>query len=133
MRVNCSIAEVELEGDYGEVEGLCATCSRCGNETESYGTSDASVRRCLVPDARGVPQRGEQLLSDRREPVTASWRTLGIHAARCPGCATAMLLLRWKAATLDEVAELLCRDGLELLPVVHQRAAEMLLTKEVGV
>ena len=40
---------VDLEGDYSaEVEGVRATCSRCGHETESFGTSGASVRRCLV-------------------------------------------------------------------------------------
>lgn len=47
-------------------------------------------------------------------PVTA-WRTLAIHAAGCRGCATATLLLRWKAATPNEVLELLCPDSLERL------------------
>jgi hypothetical protein len=48
MRVRCEIEEVELDGDYSMVDGVCATCSRCGHETESFGTSAASVRRCLV-------------------------------------------------------------------------------------
>jgi hypothetical protein len=49
MKVSCSIDFVELENDDGrEVEGVRATCSLCGNETESFGTSAASVRRCLV-------------------------------------------------------------------------------------
>jgi hypothetical protein len=39
---------VELEGDYTPVESVCGTCRRCGHETESYGTSDASVRRCVA-------------------------------------------------------------------------------------
>jgi hypothetical protein len=54
-RVPCAIEDTELEGDYADadgypvlVEGVCATCSRCGHETESYGTSDRSVRRCLA-------------------------------------------------------------------------------------
>jgi hypothetical protein len=48
MKVECDIEEVELEGDYGPVDGVCATCSRCDHQTESFGTSDASTRRCLV-------------------------------------------------------------------------------------
>jgi hypothetical protein len=48
MKVSCEINEVELDGDHGTIPGVVATCSRCGHETESYGTSDASVRRCLV-------------------------------------------------------------------------------------
>jgi hypothetical protein len=49
VRVACHVFEVELEGDYATVEGSCATRSRCGHETESFGTSDASIRRCLAP------------------------------------------------------------------------------------
>jgi hypothetical protein len=48
MRVECEIDETFLDGDYTEVEGVVATCSRCGHETESYGTSEASIKRCLV-------------------------------------------------------------------------------------
>lgn len=48
MKITCNINHRELEGDYGTVDGVTATCSRCGNETESYGTGDRSVKRCLV-------------------------------------------------------------------------------------
>jgi hypothetical protein len=48
MRIPCSVDEIELEGDYGEVPSVCATCTRCGHSTESFGTSEASIRRCLV-------------------------------------------------------------------------------------
>lgn len=48
MRVDCNVDEVELEGDYGPVEGVTVTCSRCHHSTESFGTSDASVKRCLA-------------------------------------------------------------------------------------
>lgn len=48
MRVYCTVEEVELEGDYGDVAGVCAMCSRCDHETQSFGTSEASVKRCLV-------------------------------------------------------------------------------------
>ena len=49
MKVTCKIEETTLEGDYkDDVESVMATCTRCGHITESYGTSVASVRRCLV-------------------------------------------------------------------------------------
>ena len=48
MRIYCDIDEDLLPGDYANVEGVTATCSRCGHTTESYGTSDASISRCLV-------------------------------------------------------------------------------------
>lgn len=48
MKVACSIDTVTLSGDYGEVDGVCATCSRCGHTTESFGTSENSIKRCLV-------------------------------------------------------------------------------------
>lgn len=49
MKVECEVEETELEGDIGRViEGVRATCERCGHETESFGTGENSVKRCLV-------------------------------------------------------------------------------------
>lgn len=49
MRVRCEVEDVGLENDEGrEVPGVCATCSRCGHATESFGTEGPSVRRCLA-------------------------------------------------------------------------------------
>lgn len=59
MKVDCTVDETELEGDYGVVEGVTATCSRCDHVTESYGTTDSSIRRCLVLLREECP-RGEQ-------------------------------------------------------------------------
>lgn len=48
-RVECEIEEVVLENDEGyEQEGVEATCSRCGHQTQSFGVGPASRRRCLV-------------------------------------------------------------------------------------
>lgn len=58
MKIPCDVDLVELEGDYTTLEGVSATCSRCGHETESFGTSVASVRRCLAVLRRECP-RGE--------------------------------------------------------------------------
>lgn len=59
MKVYCDVEETTVEGDYGDVDGIVAICSRCRHQTESYGTSDASVRRCLVLMREECP-RGER-------------------------------------------------------------------------
>jgi hypothetical protein len=49
MKVECSVEEGELENDRGVmVPGVQATCSRCDHVTESFGTSERSVKRCLA-------------------------------------------------------------------------------------
>lgn len=53
MRVTCSVSHVDLAGESstGEpivIKGVSVECGVCGHTTESYGTSDASVRRCMV-------------------------------------------------------------------------------------
>ena len=48
-KIKCSIEETYLENDSGiEVESVIATCSKCGHTTESFGTSEASIKRCLA-------------------------------------------------------------------------------------
>jgi len=48
MEIECEVDYIELEGDYGPVDSVCVTCSRCGHSTESFGTGEASVNRCLA-------------------------------------------------------------------------------------
>ena len=49
MKVTCSVQHISLENDSGqEVDGVSVTCSRCGHTTESFGSGDRSIRRCLV-------------------------------------------------------------------------------------
>jgi hypothetical protein len=47
-RVECDVEVIEMDGEHTTVEGVQATCRRCGAETESYGTSERSIRRCMV-------------------------------------------------------------------------------------
>jgi hypothetical protein len=48
-RVECEIEYTTLENDDGvPVESVVVTCSRCGHQTESFGITGASVRRCLA-------------------------------------------------------------------------------------
>jgi hypothetical protein len=57
--VVCEIDETELENDEGyPVDGVVATCTKCGHETESFGTEAGSVRRCLALMREECP-RGE--------------------------------------------------------------------------
>jgi len=49
QRVLCKVLETELENDEGRrIEGVIVTCQRCDHETQSFGTSERSVNRCLV-------------------------------------------------------------------------------------
>lgn len=49
MRVECEVEYVPLEGDNGrQIDGVVVTCSRCGEERESYGDGEKSIRRCFV-------------------------------------------------------------------------------------
>jgi hypothetical protein len=49
MRVVCDIEEVMLTNDSGyDIDGVEATCRRCGHVTESFGTDDPSIKRCLA-------------------------------------------------------------------------------------
>jgi hypothetical protein len=46
--IDCEIEETELEGVYGMVPRVRARCSRCGHETETFGTGETSIMRCLA-------------------------------------------------------------------------------------
>lgn len=49
MRVSVEIEQVILVNeDDRDVDGIVARCSRCDHETESFGTSERSVKRCLA-------------------------------------------------------------------------------------
>jgi hypothetical protein len=58
MKIYANIHEVTLTNDSGfEVEGVKATCSLCNYSTESYGSSYASRKRCLVLLRLQCPRR----------------------------------------------------------------------------
>lgn len=47
--VFCDVEETEIENEDGRmVPGTVATCEECDHQTESFGTSERSVKRCLV-------------------------------------------------------------------------------------
>lgn len=57
MKIHCTIDYVDLENARGQqIPGVYATCSQCGNETETFGTSATSVRRCLALLRGGCPE-----------------------------------------------------------------------------
>lgn len=57
-KIYCEIQEETLENDDGfEVEGVRAICSKCGHETESFGTEENSIKRCLVLLREECPEK----------------------------------------------------------------------------
>ncbi len=56
-KIHCDVHEVDLDGDYGTVQGISVTCSRCGHYVEVYGTSDASYARAGVTLKEECPRR----------------------------------------------------------------------------
>ena len=48
-RIKCEIEYITLENDDGmPVDSVVVACGRCGHQTQSFGTTGASVRRCLA-------------------------------------------------------------------------------------
>ena len=45
-KVSTTLEYLDVEGDYGHVEGVQLTCDKCGNTAESAGTHEGSVGRC---------------------------------------------------------------------------------------
>lgn len=64
MRVACNIQKVYLEGDYDDILGTLAICSRCDHQTESFGTTERSIRRCLVLMREECPLDEENYYQD---------------------------------------------------------------------
>ena len=56
-RVSTTLDYVDLDGDYGTIEGVELTCDRCGHSEESLGTSDASIQRCAILLRENCPRR----------------------------------------------------------------------------
>jgi hypothetical protein len=49
MRVICDVEETTLMNEEGfDVDSVEATCRKCGHQTESFGTDEQSVKRCLA-------------------------------------------------------------------------------------
>lgn len=49
MKVECEIDEVDLTNHNDKViPGVRVTCGRCGHQTESFGQSESSIKRCFA-------------------------------------------------------------------------------------
>lgn len=67
-KVPCKIEEVELETDSGRmILGVRATCTKCDHTTESFGTSEASIKRCLVLMREECEEGEENFYVDENE------------------------------------------------------------------
>lgn len=48
-KVRCETEEVDLPNEHGgTTPGIQVCCGRCGHTTESFGTGEKSVKRCLA-------------------------------------------------------------------------------------
>jgi hypothetical protein len=66
--VECEIEEADVTAENGMiVDGVVATCSACGHVTESFGTGDASRRRCLVLMREECPRNERNYYVDSDE------------------------------------------------------------------
>lgn len=45
-KVSTTTSYVDLDGDYGSVDGVEVTCERRGHSEESFGTDEPSLKRC---------------------------------------------------------------------------------------
>ena len=49
MKVPCVVETVELETDSGKmIPGVRVRCTKCDHTTESFGTGENSIKRCLA-------------------------------------------------------------------------------------
>lgn len=55
-RISTQTVYVELDGDYGTVEGVELTCDRCGHSEESFGIGEPSLMRCALLLRENCPQ-----------------------------------------------------------------------------
>ena len=56
--VECDVTKTRIRGNSGFWnDGVEVICSKCGETTESFGTSEKSVRRCLVLLREKCPRR----------------------------------------------------------------------------
>lgn len=51
-----TITYLEVDGDFGPVEGIEMTCDECGFAVECAGTHDGSKKRCAFLLREGCPR-----------------------------------------------------------------------------
>jgi hypothetical protein len=74
MKVECDCEQVTLENERGnEVKGVRVKCSRCDHVVESFGTGDASKRRCLALMREQCPMGEENFYFIEEPPEQPDW------------------------------------------------------------
>ncbi len=67
-KIKCKVEEVELESESGNtIPGVRVTCSKCDHSTESFGTGEKSIKRCLVLLREECPEGEENFYVDENE------------------------------------------------------------------
>ena len=67
VRVKVQFDEDFIEGDYGSVLGLIATCTRCNHSVEVFGVDEASERRACATMREECPLHESNFYSDRSD------------------------------------------------------------------
>src|SRR5690242_10005228 len=101
MRVRCAVSSVELEGDRGTVKSVCATSSRWRHEADAFGTSTASVWRCLATLREECPIGERNFYFDEAEEAEALPRTPSPPDA--PDSSTPSSCATWSCSALPTV------------------------------
>jgi len=71
MRVDVSVDEIEMEGDYSNtVDGVEVTCNRCGHCVEVFGTSSKSILRGCIMLRDECPQGEKNFYFQPSEAIT---------------------------------------------------------------
>jgi hypothetical protein len=71
MKVHCDIFHEALTDSHGHTHGgIVAECSSCGHITESFGTTEASIRRCFALMREQCPRGLNNFYTD--EPISVA-------------------------------------------------------------
>lgn len=54
-RIECDLVKFDKRTDGKSIPSVMVTCSKCGHQTESYGTHERSIRRCMALLAQECP------------------------------------------------------------------------------
>lgn len=68
--IHCKITEEHLHGDNVRwIEGVVATCSLCNHQTQSFGTGEASILRCLAMLREDCPLGQSNFYTNQENPM----------------------------------------------------------------
>jgi hypothetical protein len=61
--VYARVEQVSRRGDYTDMQGVRATCSKCGHQVECFGTGERSRNRVMAMLRESCPERQDNYYS----------------------------------------------------------------------